>query len=145
MSSVKLCPCDSNKSYLLCCGPYHKGKIHAPTAEILMRSRFSAYVLNNPQYIYRTWDKNTRPPLTVLRKTNSQIFTELEIMTSTKGQVEDKYGTVEFIASYIDENEDSTNGHKTIQQHHENSYFVKHQNKWKYVNELSKINVDDHK
>ncbi len=131
MSKSKQCPCDSKIPYTICCGRYHKGKIHAPTAEALMRSRFSAYVLDNAQYVYRTWDENTRPPLKILRENNSQVFTQLEIISSTKGGINDDTGTVEFIASYkLDDNND-------IHQHHENSYFVKQKNRWLYVNVLS--------
>ena len=38
------CPCGSGQSYTTCCGPWHAG-VPAPTAEALMRSRYSAYVL----------------------------------------------------------------------------------------------------
>lgn len=139
MSTSKVCPCGSNKTYLVCCGPFHKGKIFAPSAEALMRSRFSAYVLNIPQYIYRTWDKNTRPPLKILREDNIQIFTHLEIINTNQGSKDDKEGTVEFIASFINKNSNTANDDQTIQQHRENSYFVKKDKQWKYVNELSKI------
>jgi len=108
-----------------------------------MRSRFSAYVLNIPQYIYRTWDKNTRPPLHVLREDSSQTFTHLEIKNTTRGNESDKNGTVEFIASFIINNNDPSSKNGTVHQHHENSYFVKKENKWKYVNELSKIKPDE--
>jgi len=128
----KLCPCDSNKTYTLCCGRYHKGKLHAATAEALMRSRFCAYVLNDIQYIYRTWHKETRPPLKVLREDSSQSFTQLQILSHTNGNLEDETGTVEFIASYKLKDSDETH------QHHENSYFIKQDKRWVYVNELSK-------
>lgn len=131
----KRCPCNSKTPYTLCCGRYHKGKLNAPTAEALMRSRFSAYVVNDIQYIYRTWDKKTRPPLKVLRQNNPQIFTQLQILNHTYGNPQDETGTVEFIASYkIDNSED-------IHQHHENSYFLKQNKRWVYVNEVSKIDI----
>ncbi|MCL4113080.1 UNVERIFIED_CONTAM: hypothetical protein GTU68_050002 [Idotea baltica] len=98
-----------------------------------MRSRFSAYVLGNPQYIYRTWDENTRPPLTVLREENSQVFTQLKIISTTQGGVNDEIGTVEFIASYTFK-DDGTNG--SINRHHENSTFSKQKNRWVYVNAI---------
>jgi len=126
----------------MCCGKYHKGKIHAPTAEALMRSRFSAYVLEEIQYVYRTWDKTTRPPLNVLREDSPQKFTKLEIIQSSKGSEKDNEGTVEFIASFILETNNSTKSDDTIHQHHENSYFQKSDKQWKYVNELSKVIKD---
>ena len=39
------CPCGSNRSYAQCCEPLHQGLVNAATAEALMRSRYSAYVL----------------------------------------------------------------------------------------------------
>ena len=135
-SSQCPCPCDSTKPYALCCGRYHKGKIHAPTAEALMRSRFSAYVLKNEQYVYRTWDENTRPPLKVLREDSSQLFMKLEIINIADCNSDINTGTVEFIASYkIDDSNE-------VRQHHENSYFSKRNSRWLYVNELSKIDFN---
>ena len=130
MLKSNLCPCYSNKPYTVCCGRYHKGKIHAPTAEDLMRSRYSAYVLNNSQYIYRTWDENTRPPLKILREDNSQVFTRLEIISANRGGRCDETGSVEFVANY------KLNDYNEIHQHRENSYFVKRKNRWLYVNVL---------
>lgn len=102
-----------------------------------MRSRFSAYVLDNTQYVYRTWDEYTRPPLKVLRENHSQSFTKLEILNTTDGSLQNEAGTVEFIASYkLDDNNE-------IHQHHEDSYFVKRKDRWLYVNELSKIAFDN--
>lgn len=47
------CPCYSGIPYSLCCEPYHKGK-PAPRAELLMRSRYSAYALHLIDYIIKT-------------------------------------------------------------------------------------------
>lgn len=47
------CPCSSGKTYIKCCRPLHKGK-NAENALQLMRSRYSAYVLNLPDYIVAT-------------------------------------------------------------------------------------------
>lgn len=47
------CPCGSGKPYAGCCRPYHTGK-PAPTPEALMRSRYSAYALDKPDYIMHT-------------------------------------------------------------------------------------------
>jgi len=47
----KACPCSSNKPYAECCEPYHNGAVE-PTAESLMRARFSAYVKGKVRAIY---------------------------------------------------------------------------------------------
>ncbi len=44
MPSTPHCPCDSGTPYNQCCQPLHEG-VAATTAEALMRSRYSAYVL----------------------------------------------------------------------------------------------------
>ena len=48
------CPCGSGKSYAVCCGLLHTGAA-APTAEALMRSRYSAYGLGLEPYLLATW------------------------------------------------------------------------------------------
>ena len=59
------CPCGASPSRLLadCCGRYHGGPLHllAPNAEALMRSRYSAYVLDRSDYLLATWHPGTRP------------------------------------------------------------------------------------
>lgn len=47
------CPCCSGKRYQECCEPYHKGAIPKSALD-LMRSRYSAYALNLPEYIVKT-------------------------------------------------------------------------------------------
>jgi SEC-C motif-containing protein len=40
--------------YRACCGPYTRGEAEAPDAEALMRSRFSAFALKDPAYLWKT-------------------------------------------------------------------------------------------
>ena len=44
-----------------CCGPYLNENIPAPDAEALMRSRYSAFVLERVDYLLATWHASTRP------------------------------------------------------------------------------------
>jgi len=62
MSSVKnpLCPCGSKENYESCCEIYHKGAT-APTAEKLMRSRYSAFAKEEINYLVQTHHPETRP------------------------------------------------------------------------------------
>lgn len=61
------CPCDLGASRRLaladCCGRYHAGPLHlqAPDALALMRSRYSAYVLDRLDYLRATWDASRCP------------------------------------------------------------------------------------
>src|SRR5262245_12717464 len=47
------CPCRSGKPYNNCCRPYHTGTV-APNALLLMRSRYTAYALDNVSYLIAT-------------------------------------------------------------------------------------------
>ena len=44
-----------------CCAPYIEGKLAAPDAEVLMRSRYSAFALENADYLLSTWHESQRP------------------------------------------------------------------------------------
>ena len=57
------CPCGSGNTYAACCGRWHAGALclKAPDAEALMRSRYSAYVLDLRDYLLATWHASTRP------------------------------------------------------------------------------------
>lgn len=59
------CPCGSGLGYDACCGRFHSGPLHllAPTAEALMRSRYSAYAKELGDYLMDTWHPRTRPAL----------------------------------------------------------------------------------
>lgn len=61
-----ICPCRSPADalpYDACCGRYHAGPLHlqAPTAEALMRSRYSAFVQDRLDYLLATWHPSHRP------------------------------------------------------------------------------------
>lgn len=60
----RACPCGSTLPYARCCGRWHAGaeRLRAPDAEVLMRSRYSAYVLGLTDYLRDTWHPRTRPP-----------------------------------------------------------------------------------
>jgi SEC-C motif domain protein len=61
------CPCGRSnaKSQLLrygdCCGRYLESDLPAPDAESLMRSRYSAFVLERAPYLLATWHASHRP------------------------------------------------------------------------------------
>ncbi|MGV8942147.1 MAG: YchJ family protein [Lysobacter sp.] len=55
------CPCNPSVAYDACCRPLHEGRQRAGSAQVLMRSRYSAYVLRLPDYLLATWHPDTRP------------------------------------------------------------------------------------
>lgn len=56
------CPCCSGKQYSLCCEPFLKGNQIPASAEQLMRSRYSAYVMQDADYLIATWHPARREP-----------------------------------------------------------------------------------
>ncbi|MCG2591586.1 hypothetical protein LZ009_02160 [Ramlibacter sp. XY19] len=56
------CPC-GRPELARCCGPYLADfdGCPAPDAEALMRSRYSAFVLEDAGYLLATWHASTRP------------------------------------------------------------------------------------
>ena len=66
MNPTDLCPCNSQLSYQTCCGRWHQQftteqTLGAPSAEALMRSRYSAFVFDQRPYLLATWHASTRP------------------------------------------------------------------------------------
>ena len=56
----RACPCGLGDDYDSCCGRLHAGA-PAPTAESLMRSRYSAFAVGDAGYLLRTWHPSGRP------------------------------------------------------------------------------------
>ncbi|MFJ6726731.1 YchJ family protein [Streptomyces sp. NPDC091281] len=92
------CPCGLPGSYDACCGRYHAGPGGAPTAEALMRSRYSAFVRGDTAYLLRTWHPRTRPATLDLGP--GTRWTGLEILDTVGGSAFHTTGAVEFRASY---------------------------------------------
>ena len=78
------CPCLSGAPYGECCGPFHAGLAVAPTAEQLMRSRFSAFAVGDPAYLLATWHPSTRPSR--LELDDSLRWYRLDILSRSAGR-----------------------------------------------------------
>ena len=119
------CPCGTDALYDQCCGPYHEGTDKAPTAETLMRSRYSAFVVHNADYVVATNHASTRDDVDLedIKIWSEGVeWTGLQVL---KAEGDERTGTVEFVASYVD-------GGKTVE-HHELSDFVCDDGVWFYV------------
>ena len=124
---MKTCPCHSKKPYNQCCRPYHDDNSIAPTAEALMRSRFSAYSLIKIDYIEKTMTKAADPDFDFKQGqwfATSVTWLNLEIKELVAGQSDDDYGEVLFTAQYKHQGQI-----KTIQEH---SLFTKIKDQWFY-------------
>ncbi len=98
MRDDQRCPCNTGLTYAECCGKYHAGGA-APTAETLMRSRFTAFVVRDADYLLRTWDPDTRPFELTLVDLPVQFY-RLDILDVVGGGPLDREGVVEFEAFY---------------------------------------------
>lgn len=122
------CPCGNTQQYDECCGRYISGQFTAPTAEALMRSRYTAYVLAEISYLEQTLHPDSRKdfdPVNAEKWAKNSSWLGLEIIEIVGGKENDTEGTVEFIARYSD-------GQGTVN-HHEISSFRKEENRWYFV------------
>ncbi len=123
MRQQRMCPCGSRKTYASCCKPLIAGYQHAVSAEALMRSRYTAYVLKNADYLLNTWHDSTRPAAIPL--SSIPEWRGLRIVRTEEGRENDLRGVVEFKAKAA--------GGNTIRVLHEVSRFVRENDRWLYV------------
>ena len=127
MTAFTQCPCGSQQPFLSCCEPYLSGQKPAPTAEALMRSRYTAYVRQNIDYLMATHHPTQRrlSDRTTLRKSmQSTTWLGLTILAAQQGQATDETGVVEFVARFQAEQPG---------QIHERSRFQKQKGVWFYL------------
>ncbi|MBC7550544.1 MAG: YchJ family protein [Cellulomonas sp.] len=120
------CPCLSGQTYDECCGRLHRGELRASTAEILMRSRFSAFAVGDADYLRRTWHPTTRPPELVLD--DDVRWYRLDVLAKSDGGRLDATGTVEFRAFFR-----ASSGAGS---QHEVSRFVCADGQWLYLDAI---------
>ena len=123
------CLCGSGLGYGACCGIYHDGRTYPDTAETLMRSRYTAYVLQNAEYLRQTWDIG-KCPETIDFSRETSVWQRLEIIDCKKGGPLDDKGIVEFKAYY------QQNGEECVL--HEVSRFIRNAGRWLYIDGVIK-------
>lgn len=141
-SSIQICPCQINPSadkvdspltYQDCCQPYHDALSNenmneldvakAETAERLMRTRYSAFVLVKPDYIVKTTLPAQRALLdekAIKTWAEETDWAGLEIVQHVP-KLGKRHAQVEFKA-YFNTSDDTSS---QLQAHHELSAFVK--------------------
>lgn len=118
----KNCYCGSSKAFESCCGLYISGVQQAPTALSLMKSRYSAYVTHQADYLLATTHSSERKYYSreeILHWATANKWQKLEIISATEN-------TVEFKAYFMD-------GNNVNQVHHEFSTFKQENGSWFYV------------
>lgn len=121
----QLCYCGTSIPFSECCEPFLKGIENAPSAEKLMRSRYTAYAIQAVDYLISTTHLSKRgsyPKSDILDWSKSNQWVKLEILNTSENKVE-------FKAYYIDSN-------LKAQIHHEKSTFVIENGVWYYLDGL---------
>ncbi|CCD95128.1 putative SEC-C motif domain protein [Bradyrhizobium sp. ORS 375] len=123
------CPCGSGLPLDRCCGPYLLGDALPPTAEALMRSRYTAYTRSDIGYIAATLAADQRAafdPVAAEGWAARATWLGLRIVSTARGTESDADGVVSFVATYRE-------GGKTIE-HHEVSQFRRDaEGAWRFV------------
>ncbi|WP_395055512.1 YchJ family protein [Polaromonas sp.] len=127
---MALCPCGrlagASKPLTLeqCCGRFISDfeKAPAPDAESLMRSRYSAFVLERADYLLATWHASRRPATIAFDAGVKWLGLELR-----QHRVSDTtHAAVEFVARQ------KSPGSRAVRLH-ERSRFVREEGRWYYV------------
>ena len=129
MKENQKCPCGTGRQYSECCEPFILGTELPPTAEALMRSRYSAYVKHTIDYIMNTCVSKGKDDIdykSTRKWSEESEWLGLKIISTEDGGITDTEGTVEFEADYV------SNGLKDT--HHEKAKFKSDNadSKWLY-------------
>ena len=122
------CPCGRTDArnrpliFATCCGRWLRDGAPAPDAESLMRSRYSAYVLGDEDYLLTTWHASTRPP--EVKPESDTKWLGLDVRAHKF--IDADHAEVEFVARY------RVGGGKAVRLQ-EKSRFVREEGRWYYV------------
>ena len=126
------CPCNPTQLYKSCCHIAHHNINDVRTAEQLMRSRYSAFVLGNVDYLQRSHHSSQRLNAKETREieqwTQSVNWIKLEVIQTNAGLENDTTGTVEFKAFYME--------NSRVEVIHEHSRFCKENGHWVYLDAI---------
>jgi len=126
MSDAKPCPCGSGREFAACCEPYIRGDAPAPGPEALMRSRYTAYTLQEMPYLLETLHPSQRSDFDAdgaAKWARESEWEALEIVDVS--DLTDNSGKVEFRVTY------RRKGEKLI--HHEMAEFRKSGETWYFL------------
>ncbi|MBB1439020.1 YchJ family protein [Shewanella sp. SG41-4] len=117
------CLCGINLPYDQCCEPYHAGRAVADTPDRLMRSRYSAFVLRQFNYLITTHHPDYLNGLTEQQLAQGETqWLGLQVLSSKQ---QSETGEVTFKAWYIED--------KHIDAIYECSSFIKKDGLWFYT------------
>ncbi|MCB1183306.1 YchJ family protein [bacterium] len=121
------CPCGSGLAYEACCQPIITGATVAPTAEALMRARYSAYTQVELEFLNESLHPDSREdsdPEGARDWAENSTWHGLEIVGTTRGGAEHDEGEVEFVATYTHQGRE--------QVYHEIASFERVEGRWTF-------------
>ncbi|OVE80881.1 hypothetical protein BVY03_05270 [bacterium K02(2017)] len=121
---LKPCPCGTGINFETCCQPHLLGLEKPDSAEKLLRSRYTAFVAGEIDYICNTHHPETRKDLdrnSLKEWSKNSEWKGLEIIQSVAGKSEHE-NVIEFIAKYQQEGQ--------LHKHHETSLFKRQEDQW---------------
>ena len=124
------CPCGSEKEYPACCAPVLADHKSALTAEMLMRSRYTAFVKKHTAHLLKTWIEKNRPT-SLNFADHPVIWIGLVIHKTMDGRVTDNTGKVHFTSTYIESGQ--------LCSLNETSDFTKRDGLWYYVDGVCEV------
>lgn len=131
LAPTATCPCGRVQgkkalAYAQCCGRFLDSDTPAPDAESLMRSRYSAFVLERETYLLQTWHPDKRPSSIELEPDVKWLG--LEVRDAV--QRDASHAEVEFVAR-----QKPASG--AAVRLHERSRFVREAERWLYLDALA--------
>jgi SEC-C motif-containing protein len=133
-----VCPCRAGGAepllYSQCCQPYLEGR-PAPTAEALMRSRYSAYALGNIDYLHDSLAPEARYDFdrkAVTHWSRQSQWLGLDILATEAGREGDETGYVEFVAHF------ATGGETLAHRERSLFRFEADDGRWYFVEEANR-------
>jgi len=129
-NNLQACVCGSGKDAAECCLALIEGRDLASSAEQLMRSRYTAYVLGHEAYLLQSWHGSTRPQ--ALNLDNKLQWRGLKVLNTSPEKnlaVDNNSAQVEFVAAFVDASGEVSQAG----QMHERSRFVFEGGRWFYV------------
>lgn len=121
------CPCGSSLLLTLCCGRYHLGAA-PPSAEALMRSRYSAYALGLVDYLVRSTlpaQQKSLDQAAIRAWSLTSTWLDLEVEHAELVEGEPQHAYVTFTARWLDDGAEHS--------HRERSAFVRNNGNWYFI------------
>ena len=104
------CPCGTKKSFAACCEPYISGNAAAPTAEALMRARYTSFAVGKIEFVEKSHDPASRGEgfdrAAAEKWSKESQWKGLQIVALKDGLEKDSTGIVHFAAYFTQDGKD---------------------------------------